>query len=47
LVGTMVKIGQEKMTVEDFQAILAARKRGLAAAPAPACGLTLTAVNYR
>ena len=47
LVGTMVKIGQEKMTVEEFQAILAARKRGLAAAPAPACGLTLTAVNYR
>jgi tRNA pseudouridine38-40 synthase len=47
LVGTMVKIGQDKMTVEEFQVILAARKRGLAAAPAPACGLTLTAVNYR
>lgn len=46
LVGTMVKVGQGGMTVDEFRAILSARKRGLAAAPAPACGLTLLEVLY-
>lgn len=46
IVGTLVQVGQRQMTSEDFRGILAARRRGSAAAPAPACGLTLVAVKY-
>jgi tRNA pseudouridine38-40 synthase len=45
-VATLVKVGRRQMTSDDFRGILAARQRGLAAAPAPACGLTLVAVTY-
>jgi tRNA pseudouridine38-40 synthase len=46
IVGTLVKVGQQQMTSEEFRGILAARQRGLAAALAPAHGLTLVAVTY-
>ncbi len=46
LVATMVRVGQKRMTVEDFRAILAARQRGLAAPLAPARGLILADVAY-
>lgn len=45
-VATLVQVGQRQMTSDDFRGILAARQRGLAAAPAPAHGLTLVAVTY-
>lgn len=47
LAATLAQVGQERMTVAEFRVILAARQRGLAAAPAPACGLTLTEVSYQ
>jgi tRNA pseudouridine38-40 synthase len=46
IVGTLVKVGQRQMTSDEFRGILAARQRGLAAALAPAHGLTLVAVTY-
>jgi tRNA pseudouridine38-40 synthase len=46
LVGTIAQVGQGWMTLDEFHAILAARQPGLAAAPAPACGLTLTEIKY-
>lgn len=46
ITATLVRVGLGQMTVEEFRGILAARRRGLAAPPAPACGLTLVAVTY-
>ncbi len=46
LVGTLVQVGQGRMTVEAFADILAARQRGLVKGLAPPHGLTLVAVNY-
>lgn len=46
LVGTMAQVGQGRMTPDEFHAILATRQPDLAAAPAPACGLTLIEVKY-
>jgi tRNA pseudouridine38-40 synthase len=46
LVGTLVEVGQGRMTPEVFRGILAACERGRAAPPAPAHGLTLVAVDY-
>jgi len=46
LVATLSQVGSRTMTVEAFRAILAARQRGTAAVPAPACGLTLIEVTY-
>jgi tRNA pseudouridine38-40 synthase len=46
LVGTLVAVGQGDMAVAEFQGILAARQRALAAPLAPPYGLTLTAVHF-
>jgi len=46
ITATLAQVGLGQMTAEDFRGILAARQRGLAAPPAPACGLTLVAVTY-
>jgi tRNA pseudouridine38-40 synthase len=46
ITATLVRVGRRQMTADDFRGILAARQRGLAAPPAPACGLTLVAVTY-
>jgi tRNA pseudouridine38-40 synthase len=46
LVGTLALVGVGKLTVADFQAILAARDKAHPGAAAPACGLCLTHVAY-
>jgi len=46
LVGTMLEVGKEKKTVEDFEAILAGKNRRKAGESAPACGLCLMEVSY-
>ncbi len=46
LAGTLALVGAGKLTVADFQAILAARDKAHPGAAAPACGLCLTHVVY-
>jgi tRNA pseudouridine38-40 synthase len=45
-VGLLVKLGQGKMTIDEFRSILEARTPGLAGPTAPAEGLCLIHVNY-
>ena len=45
-VGSLVRVGVGKLTVEEFQEIIEAKKPGLAAPVAPAQGLCLMKVNY-
>jgi tRNA pseudouridine38-40 synthase len=46
IVGGLVKVGQGKITVEDFKAARDACNRSVAPASAPACGLFLMKVYY-
>lgn len=46
LVGALAKVGQGKITVDDFGKILRARSRSEAPATAPACGLYLMNVTH-
>lgn len=46
IVGTLLEVGLRRMTVEEFQKVLAARDRTLAGATAPAWGLFLVKVDY-
>jgi len=46
IVGTLVLVGSGALTVDDFQALLAARERCLVKQVAPAQGLCLMQVNY-
>lgn len=45
-VGSLIKVGQGRMTVEEFYSLVDAAKPGLAGPTAPAEGLCLTRVNY-
>jgi tRNA pseudouridine38-40 synthase len=45
-VGALIKVGQGRMTVEEFYNMVEAAKPGLAGPTAPAAGLCLTRVNY-
>ncbi len=45
-VGALLKVGQEKMSVDDFKRIMEAKKPGLAGPTAPAQGLYLMKVVY-
>jgi len=45
-VGSLIKVGQGKMTVEEFCSMMEARTPGLAGPTAPADGLCLMRVNY-
>ncbi len=45
-VGALVRVGQGKMSFEEFCSIMRARKSGMAGPTAPACGLCLMQVNY-
>jgi tRNA pseudouridine38-40 synthase len=45
-VGALLKVGQGKMTQQEFQGIINLREFGLAGPPAPACGLYLNKVYY-
>ena len=44
--GCLVRIGLGKMSQDEFRAIVAARKPGLAGPALPACGLCLMCVDY-
>jgi tRNA pseudouridine38-40 synthase len=46
MIGCLVKVGQDKMTVEEFKQIIETRTPGLAGPTAPAEGLCLMQVNY-
>jgi tRNA pseudouridine38-40 synthase len=45
-VGALVQVGQGKISLTEFQAIIAARQPSLAGPTAPACGLYLNKVYY-
>ena len=45
-IGALIRVGQRKMTGEEFHSIMLARKLGLAGPAAPAKGLCLMKVNY-
>ena len=45
-IGTLIRIGLGKMTIDEFHRIIEARKPGLAGPTAPACGLCLMKINY-
>ena len=45
-VGALTKVGLGKMTVDEFQSIVEAKRPGLAGPTAPACGLCLMRINY-
>lgn len=45
-VGPLIKVGQGKMTVSEFEDIIKAKTPGLAGPTAPAKGLCLVRVNY-
>lgn len=46
LVAALLEVGSGRRTVEQFVMLLSAAQRGLAPAPAPACGLCLVEVTY-
>jgi tRNA pseudouridine38-40 synthase len=46
IVGTLVDVGMQKLTLDDFKRILDSKDRSQASATAPAQGLTLIKVNY-
>ena len=46
IVGTMVEIGQGRLSIEQFGAIIEAKDRAVAGRAAPANGLYLMEVNY-
>jgi tRNA pseudouridine38-40 synthase len=45
-VGLLIKVGLDKVGLEEFQEIMEAKRLGLAGPTAPAYGLCLTKVNY-
>jgi tRNA pseudouridine38-40 synthase len=45
-IGSLIKVGQGKMTVKEFENIIQAATPGLAGPTAPASGLCLVNVNY-
>ena len=46
LVGSLALVGEGRLTVAGFRAILEARDRNHPGAAAPACGLRLSSVEY-
>jgi tRNA pseudouridine38-40 synthase len=46
-IGALIRVGQGKMTREEFHCIMDAKKLGLAGPAAPARGLCLIKVNYK
>ncbi|HCM59706.1 MAG TPA: tRNA pseudouridine(38-40) synthase TruA [Bacteroidales bacterium] len=46
IVGTLIPAGRGKLSLSDFEAILAGKNRGLAGQSAPAHGLSLTGIKY-
>jgi tRNA pseudouridine38-40 synthase len=46
IAGTLIKVGQGKMKVDEFKGIIESATPGLAGPTAPAEGLCLVQVNY-
>jgi tRNA pseudouridine38-40 synthase len=46
IVGNLIQVGLGKLKIEDFKLLIERKDRNLSASFAPACGLTLTKVNY-
>lgn len=46
LVGTLIQVGQHRLTPDEFKSILSQQNRALSAPPAPPQGLILMAVTY-
>lgn len=47
IVGCLVRVGQNKISVDNFKEILESKNRAKAGTMAPACGLYLEKVNYK
>lgn len=47
LVGTMVRVSEEKLSINDFKHLLSAEKTQAKGHSAPACGLYLKEVSYK
>ena len=47
IVGTMIDVGKEKISIEDFIKIIESKKRSNAGASVPGKGLFLTKVVYK
>jgi len=45
-VGALIRVSLGKMSVDEFNSIIEAKKPGMAGPTAPACGLCLTRINY-
>ena len=45
-IGPLIRIGLDKMSIDEFFSIIEAKTPGLAKPTAPACGLCLMQVNY-
>jgi len=45
-IGVLIRVGLDKVNVDQFRSIIETRKPGLAAPAAPACGLCLMRINY-
>lgn len=46
IVGTLVQVGKEEITVDDFHKIIEGKNRMDAGASVPACGLYLSGIKY-
>ena len=46
IVGTLINVGLEKISIYDFEKIIESKSRSRAGASVPACGLFLTKVEY-
>ena len=44
--GVLIRVGQGKISIDQFNEMMAARKPGLAGPIVPACGLYLMRVDY-
>ena len=45
-VGALIRVGLDKMTINEFSNLIEAKQPGMAGPTAPACGLYLMRVNY-
>ena len=46
IVGTLIMVGEEKITVQDFEEIILSKDRKKAGKSVEACGLFLVDVSY-
>mgnify|MGYP000843723903 FL=1 len=46
IVGTLIDVGLQKLSLTDFEDIILSKKRSKAGASVPACGLYLTHIEY-